>query len=154
MYGNRCAKQSFVFDYVVHHLEWLPAGKLLHHVVGSGEDPVEAILAYVSHVLLKVRRKSQLFQQSLERFDLHGNVGDFVSQDLREHVRNLILAQFVWTIERISLSRVLDWILEDGGDDSAEVFPRNRGVPRVAKCEGEDLLIPDGTCHIHDPFRK
>jgi len=61
-----------------------------------------------------VRGVSHVFQDSFKRFDFHGNVGDFPSENLGEDFSDFKLGEFFRTKQRINLSGMAPGICQNG----------------------------------------
>src|SRR6516165_9681516 len=147
-------EQRFILEDVIRHHERLLTGELFHQIVRSGKDPIETFFSDAAHMLLEVCSVASLLQKFLERLNVQRDISDLSFQNSREDVGNFILTQLLWTVEGVRLSGMFAWVIENCGNDPAQIFTCNRRVANVAEGERKDTFLLNDRREILEPLRK
>src|SRR5262249_1611996 len=95
-----------------------------------------------------------LLQYFLKRLDVQRDISDLSFQNSRKDVGDFILTQLLWTIEGVRLSGMFAWVIENCGNDPAQIFTYNRRVANVAEGNREDTFLLYERRGILEPVRK
>src|SRR5271163_2029373 len=114
----------------------------LYQVVGPGKHTTVLIVTRdVAQVLREERRRSLGPHRGGKRWDVDGFVADRNAQRPRHFLRDRVVVQFLWAVERIDLTVVWFGVGQDGRDNSGLVCAGDRGVPGVSKRQTQHTLV-------------